>query len=344
MATQNLDSADLKAVAAGGLIREDVMNKIWDISNFPLPLTDMIGTETISQEYHEWTTDQLAAPNLNNKVVDGADQDTVNNTATGARLGNHCQISTKVVQVSERANNSDTIGFARTLAYQISQRQKELRRDVEASSLSGHGSVQDDGSAVAGQSAGIPAFLNTNNNMGATGSVPGFQNGTKLITAITQGTKRGLTETIIRDMCQKIYQLGGNPSVMMSVPSVIRKFSEYCFTSSARIATLMSDTGQSETPSTAKGTVNVFVTDFGVTLELIPNRIMQDVGTQVANALILDPPTLSLGYLIGYQTEPLAKKGLSDIRMMSVDWQVIVHADDANGLIGDIDYTVAVTL
>lgn len=342
MATTNLDSADLKAVLAGGLIREDVMDKIWDISNVPLPFTNMVGKGTADNEYSEWTTDQLAAPSLTNKVVDGANQDTINNTATGARLGNHCQISTKVVQVSSRADASDTIGM-RALAYQVSQRQKELRRDVEAIGLSGQGSVQDDGNATAGQSAGVPAFLNTNNSMGATGAVPGFQTGTKLITAITQGTKRAGTETGIRDMAQKIYELGGDPSVMMARPGCIRKYSEYFFTSSARIATLTSETGQSESAATAKGAVNVFVTDFGVTLDLIPNRIMQDVAANVSNVLILDPPTLSLDYLRGYQVEPLAKKGLSEIRMMSVDWQVKVLADDANGLIGDIDYAVAVT-
>jgi len=37
--TTALASSDLKAVAAGGLIREDVMNKIWDISKIPLPFT-----------------------------------------------------------------------------------------------------------------------------------------------------------------------------------------------------------------------------------------------------------------------------------------------------------------
>jgi len=341
MATTNLDSADLKAIPAGGWIREDLMNKIWDISNVPLPLTQMIGSGSHDNSYSEWTTDELAAPNLANKVVDGADQDTINNTKTGARLGNHSQISTKVVQVSSRADASDTVG-TRALAYQVSQRQKELRRDVEANALSGHASVQDDGAAVAGQSAGVPAFMATNNNMGATGAVPGFQTGTKLITAVTQGTKRALTEKIVRDMVQAIYKKGGDPSVLMSAPEVIRGFSEYCFGTTAKIATLTSETGQADAPATAKGAVNLFVTDFG-TLALIPNRIMVDVAAGSANALVLDPPTIELSFLRGYQTEPLAKKGLSEVRMMSVDWMVKVLADDANGLIGDIDYALAVT-
>lgn len=53
MSTANLDSADLKGVQAGGLIREDVMNKIWDISRIPLPFTDMVGTGSAKNEFKE---------------------------------------------------------------------------------------------------------------------------------------------------------------------------------------------------------------------------------------------------------------------------------------------------
>ena len=45
---------------------------------------------------------------------------------------------------------------------------------------------------------------------------------------------------------ESIYEEGGDPTKMMTVPSLIRKFSEYLFTSSARVATLMSDQGKSQ--------------------------------------------------------------------------------------------------
>lgn len=128
MATTNLDSADLKGVALNGLIREDVMNKIWDISRIPLPFTDMIGSGGADNAYKEWTLDELAAPDPTNAVVDGADADG-NDTKTGSRVGNHCQTSDKVVRVSYRADASDTIGRARELSYQLTRRQQELRRD-----------------------------------------------------------------------------------------------------------------------------------------------------------------------------------------------------------------------
>ena len=342
MSTANLDSADLKAVSYKGLINEDVMQQIWDISKIPLPLTDRIGTETCKNSYKEWTTDELAAPNIANAVVDGSDA-SGNNTATGARVGNHCQISTKVVRVSTRARESATIGRSDELGYQVMRRQQELKRDVEAIMLTHQASVADDGNTTAGKSAGLGAWLTTSTSPGATGADGGFANG--IVAAPAVGAKRALTEKMVRDMVQSVYEEGGDPSVLMSVPSVIRGFSEYLFTSSARVATLMADQGRSAEKATALGSVNVFVTDFG-TLDLVDNRLQQlyaaDDG-DCANVYIIDPQYLSIGYLHGYRTEPLAKTGLADNRQIAVDWTLIVHTEKAHGVIADIDPTLAVT-
>lgn len=343
MSTANLDSADLKAVTRGGLIREDVMNKIWDISKIPLPFTDMVGTESTSNEYKEWTTDELAAPDVTNAVVDGSDA-SGNDTKTGARVGNHCQISDKIVRVSYRADASNVIGRAKELSYQLMRRQQELRRDVEAIALFNQASVADNGDAVAGKAGGLPSWLETNSINGTAG---GFNPATGLTVARTPGVKTALTEKDIRDAMESVYQEGGNPTKMMSIPSVIRKFSEYLFSSSARVATLMSDQGKSTEQATALGSVNVFVTDFG-TLTMIPNRLQQkhkDSGgtDDVADVFILDPEYLSLCYLEGYRTESLAKTGLAENRQMCVDWTLIVNTEKAHAIIGDIDPTAAVT-
>lgn len=342
MSTANLDSADLKGVARGGLIREDVMEKIWDISKVPLPLTDLIGADEANQSYTEWTEDALAAPDLTNAVVDGSDI-TGNDTQTGSRIGNHCQESVKIVQVSTRASSSKAIGRSNELAYQVMRRQQDLRRDVEAIMLSGQASVADDGNTTAGKSAGLAAFISTNSNRGVGGTGTGFNTGTGLVAAVTDGTKRGLTETMIRDSVEDIYSEGGEPSVLMTIPSICRKFSEYLFTSSARIATLQSDQGKTGEAATALGSVNVFVTDFG-TLTLMPNRLQQKTGTDdAASVFTLDPEYLRQAFLTGYSATPLSKTGLSDKRLMSVDWTLKVLSEKAQGIIADIDPTVAVT-
>ncbi len=105
-----LSSEDLKAVAVNGLINEDVMQKIWDISKVPLPLTNIIGIDSHVNEYYEWTQDALAAPVTTNAVVDGVDITATPGVLTsGVRVGNHSQTAVKSVSVSTRAVESDTI-------------------------------------------------------------------------------------------------------------------------------------------------------------------------------------------------------------------------------------------
>lgn len=342
MATYNLDSADLKGVLVNGLIREDVMNKIWDISKIPLPFTDMVGSGSAKNEYKEWTTDELAKPDVSNAVVDGADA-TGNDTKTGARVGNHHQTSDKVVKVSYRADASDTIGRAKELSYQLMRRQQELRRDVEAIALENQASVADDGDTIAGKVGGLPTWLETSVENGTPG---GFDTGTALTTPyVSGGAPVAMTEASVRDVVESIYDQGGDATKLMTIPKIIRKFSEYLFTSSARVATLMSDQGKSQSKAAALGSVNIFVTDFG-TLDFVPNRLQQKQQAAApddsAFVFILDPEYLSLCYLYGYRTDMLAKTGLAENRQMAVDWSLIVNTEKAHGMIGDIDPTADV--
>ena len=349
MSTENLDSADLKGVAFGGLIREDVMNKIWDISKIPLPFTDMVGSGTAKNEYKEWTTDELAVPDIDNAVIDGSDA-VGNDTKSGERVGNHHQISDKKVRVSYRADASDTIGRAKELGYQLSRRQQELRRDVDAISLLNQASVADNGDDVPGKVGGLPTWLKTN-TVNLTSPV-GFDTSTGK-TVVPTATVDGITlsESVIRDVTESIYQEGGDPSILTSVPKVIRKISEYLFTSSARVATLMSDQGKSAEKATALGSINVFVTDFA-TLKLVPNRLQNlyeasyatpSLTAAYADVFILDPSYLSLCYLKGYRTDALAKTGLAENRQMSVDWSLIVNTEKAHGIIASVDPTADMT-
>jgi hypothetical protein len=341
MATTNLDSNDLKTVTRGGLIREDVMNKIWDMSSIPLPFTDLIGSSTHNNSYCEWTNDKLAAPDITNANVDGSDA-SGNNTVTGFRVGNHSQICDKVVRVSVRADASNTIGRAKELAYQISRRQQELRRDVEAIALLNQASVADDGNTTAGKVGGLPSWLASHNQGGTAG---GFAPGTGLTVARVATAARAITETMIRTAVQSVYQDGADSSVLMTTPGVVAQISQYMFSSSARIATLMSDV-EGSAKATALGAINVFVTDFG-TLKIMSNRLQQqhvDSGsTQCSDVFILDPYYLELSYIGGYKTQDLNVTGLANNKQMYVDWSLKVLNEAAQAIIGDINPLLAMT-
>ena len=354
MSADNLDASNLHLVSEDGLIREDVMNKIWDISKIPLVGTDMFGSSSHDNQFFEWTVDRLGDAVTDGQLIDGQVM-TGDDSKTGRRMGNHSEIRGKVVQVSTRANQVNTIGFANALAYQVTERQKELRRDVEATIWANNASVRGT-SAAAGVSAGLAAWLvndtdiegnaTTGNVFRATGGADGGWDDTvtdSLVAASTPGTSAEAgTETKIRDVVQAVYEKGGNPSSACTTPAVKRLFSEYLFSSSARIASLIADGGGAATEREGSGSVDVFLTDFG-TLQLVPNRLQPAYDTGNDIMFILDPSLISMSYLQGYRVEPLAKVGLSEIRQMTVDWSLCVKNWDGLGAVCDIDPALAFT-
>lgn len=370
-------------IATGGMVREDVMDKIFDVSKIPLPFTDRIGRSTHGNRYFEWAIDRLAAPSTANAQSEDLDAETAGGADDSAeptygRIGNHSQISSKTLHVSERAKYASTIGFRNAMAYQLMMRGNELRRDIEAMALQNRSSNADDPSgASVGTTAGLEAWVADEDERGtviynATGGnasqyrdistggigIGGWPNrtGTEItdidyssVTAVT-----AVAEQDIRDVVQAIYERGWSETtnlVLMARPSMIRKISEYMFTSSARISTLTNMGSDEVSKRVAQGAVNVFLTDFGV-LEMVPNRLMQQSNRTGADGdstplcdsiLIFDPTYLSLSFMQGYTTLQLARDGLQDKRMIYADWGLRVNNWCAVGGIFGADATAAVT-
>ena len=338
----NVDAFNLKSIETGGVINEDVMQKIFDISSIPLPFTDLVGSTKHRNERFDWVLDELNAPDLTNQRVDGQDAgDLV--AITGGRVGNHSQISDKVIAVSYRADASDTIGRAKELAYRLTRANQEIRRDVEAAALFNQASVPGT-DAVAGVTGGLPTWIETSvrnaDGSDGTASAGGYNYSTGLTEEFTAGVGGALSFQGIKDAQMDVYMEGGDPTVFMSTPAVISKLSTYLFDNEARVANLVSDQGAPATKkATALSSVNVIVGDFG-TLKLVPNRLMPDSvgdGTGSHLAFLLDPEYVSLSYLEGYRTDTLAKTGLAEKRQISVDWGLRVHTEKAHGMIINID-------
>lgn len=352
-----LDISDLKAVAAGGLIREDVADQIFDNSDIPTVFLDMIGSEGMEQAYTEWTEDKLPTPSITNAVVSGSDRVSGDNDASnanGKRVGNHAQISTKEVFLTERQSmTTDLIGRNDEMGYQTARRLIDLRRDVEATALTGQASVQDDNNATAGKSAGAAAFITTNKDLGAGGAVPGFQTGTKLVTVQTPGEGRGITLTMIRAQVENVYNLGGNTTVLMSTPNVIKALNTY-FTNPATNPIIARPTANVDgkgpgVSQTAQMYFDAFKTDFGFFMTMVPNRLQQQyadaaggAAQTVSNVFGLDPRYWKLALLYGWKVDVLAKIGLSNRKMLHVDWTLKSFLERANFLIADINAATAV--
>lgn len=353
MSTANLDAANLAAaLAAPGLIREDVMNTVYNLDEgINTPFTDLVRSDSFDNVYSEWTENDLNAVDITNAVVDGADA-SGNDTKTGTRVGNHAQISDKVVRISHSAEAVDSIGSVGRIAYQVSQRMMDLRRDLEAIATGRQASVART-SSVAGKSAGLGAWIATNTDFGGTGAPGGFDSATKLVDAPTPGDGRALTWAMVRTQLLAIYNAGGFPSVLMSVPGVIAAINTFLFGSGGDPfrATPTANVGGTGggTEQTAQGYISVVLSDFGIALQLVPNRLQQtydDNGAPenlVADVFILDPRYAGMSYLFGYRQDELAKTGHADNRLLSTEWMTKVYREDAHALIADIQPASAVT-
>jgi len=354
MSTANLDAADLAAaLAAPGLIREDVMDTVYNLDEgIPTPLTDMARSDSFSNVYSEWTEDDLTAVDITNAVVDGADA-SGNDTKVGLRVGNRAQLSDKVVRISHTSESIDTIGRIGTMAYQTAKRLMDLRRDLEAIACGRQASVADDGSTVAGKTAGLGAWIATNTDYGANGGAAGgFDSSTKLVDAPVAGDGRALTWEGVRTQIEAIYNAGGFPSTLMSVPGVIKRINNFLFSTAGapyRAAPTANVQGSSPATQTAQGYISVVLSDFGISLTLVDNRLQQvyDSGdgtaVDVADVFILDPAYIGMSYLFGYRNDEIAKTGHADNRLLSTQWMTKVYREDAHANIADIIPTSAVT-
>lgn len=337
-----LDTADLRAIAAGGLVNEDVLQDIWDISQIPLPFTDLVGSGTCKNSYYEWTTDSLASPDVTNAVVSGSDA-SGNDASTGARRGNHCQISDKVIATTERGQATGQIGAGDLHAYHTMMCQRELRRDAEAIYLLPQASVADDNNTTPGKLGSLPAQCITNDDLGSGGAATGFNSTTKLFAVPTAGTARGATMATLKTLIQNAYIQNGNITTLMSRPLITASISEFLLTSGANVAAPTANvSGTQASAQTAQGYVNRMITDFGTVLDIVPNRLQQEYNSAAnADIFLLDPSTIEIVYLSGYGMISLAKLGLSIRSQIFVDRTLAVYAENANAIYRDIDETTA---
>jgi hypothetical protein len=97
--------------------REDLSDMIYRIDPTDTPFMSGADKEKATAVNHEWQTQALAAANSSNAQLEG-DDPTNSVTTPTVRLGNLCQISYKVAQVSGTQQAVDHAGRDNELAYQ----------------------------------------------------------------------------------------------------------------------------------------------------------------------------------------------------------------------------------
>ena len=125
-------------------IREDLTNILDDISPTEVPFYSKCGKQKMSNTYIEWQTSELRDPEMN-AHVEGADSG-AEFTPT-VRLGNYSQIHKGGFRCSGTSGAVSIAGPSkREYAWQVLQRGKELKRDLETALLGTQ--ARDPGSSI----------------------------------------------------------------------------------------------------------------------------------------------------------------------------------------------------
>ena len=345
----------MSAVPVNGQINEDVLQEIFDLTPVDGLFQNGISTRDSKNNSVEWVRESLAAANQDNARVEGSDS-TSNDTVTGERLSNKHQIFAKTVKVSDRVEDSNTVGGKKELARQLVKRGKELRRDISAALVSENVAIEGDGSSVAGKLAGLGSWAGTVKNGEATTSrgitssadpVLSGDPGGYPTTAPVRGVKRALSKADVDSVIAALYNNGAESTVFRSVPSVTAAFSTFLFDATAQVATMQKDmTGKGNLAgggeSVAQGSVNVYVSNFAsITLE--SDRYMAETADGTANAFIYQPDIFEVSYLHQPKLNDLARTGLAMNKEITADVSLVVETPEVLGVIADIDTTLSAT-
>lgn len=298
----------------GTVNREDLSDIVYLISPTETPFLSAIDKTKAQNTLHEWTTDVLATA-ANNAQIEG-DDSTATAIQAGTRVNNRTQISRKVIRISSTQQEVNSAGGLYTMSKQTAKMALELKRDMEFALTQNQTAVVGN-SSTARQLRGLEGWIATNNSLGVGGvaPVPGTN------TAPTDGTQRALTETLLKDVQQKIYTSGGNPDLVLLGPTQKQTFST--FTAGF---TQMGNADDSK----LNAAIDVYIGDFGQ-VKVKPNRFQR-----ARTAFVLETAKFGVAYLKSLTTEDLAKTGLSDAKQIYCEYTLEARNEASSGAIRDL--------
>lgn len=295
------------AISYGPNIAEDVEDVIWLLNPMDTWALSNLDRVQASNTYHEWLSDNLAAPASN--IVREGDDATFSTAVPAARLGNYTQICNKTFITSDTLEEVKKYGRSSEQGRLGSKLLMELKRDMETAIITNQGSSAG-GSAtgrslasmeswIAGPTSTNGAAANavaTTNTSGST--TAGFSGST--VTAPTDGATAGaaLTEATLKAALQGAWTKGGDPRVIL-----VGALGKGYIDGFTGVATRFVDS-QPNKQAAIIGAANMYVSSFGSPHMVVLSRYMRS-----SVALCLDPDYWALAFLRNPTKKPLAKTG-----------------------------------
>jgi len=298
-------------------VREQLMDKIWNVSVSETPTLALIGKEKVDGPYVEWLTDSFAA-GAANKVEQG-NIPTIAATSDVVRYGNRTQISEKSGAITATQDRVEKAGESSEYDRQVSKKMVELKKDVEFGVLQNTTAVTA-ASGVAPQARGMIGFIATNGSRGSGGAAPNAVTNT----APTDGTTRALSETLLKDTMKLMFDNGAPDmdNIYALIPSAQRSTFDTFLASQTRF-----DKAEDKTLT---ATLEVYIGPFG-RVKAVNARHMRS-----REVILLNKDYASLGVLRPMRDKELAPRGDAREFMVNTEWTLLVKNEKAHGIIADL--------
>jgi hypothetical protein len=280
--------------------REQLSDVVSRITPEDTPIYSMIEKVSFSGTHPEWETDDLAAP-ADNVQLEGDDY-TFGATTAAVRVGNYTQIMRKDGIISGTQDAENNAGSVEQVKYQKLKKGIELRKDAEFSIVTANASV---GGATR-KSGSLSTWITSNVSRGSSGANGGYNSGTGLTVAPTNGTQRAFTKSILDSVMQQGYQNGANYKHVFVSPYVKSVF--VTFMSDSNVASFRYAASSGKNNSIVAN-ADVYEGPFGKVM-VHPNRVMAGSAGLARNAFFVDPEFLCYGWFRKIQEDKeVAKTG-----------------------------------
>lgn len=248
-------------------------------------------------------------------MIEGDDATTDAGTAT-TRVYNYCGISDKVALVTGTQEAVKKAGRRSEMAFQMANRMKELKRDVEKALLENQ-AYNAGADTQARVVAGAQAWITTNQNIAADAN-DATGDGSD---AHTDGTARALQESFAEEVLAACWESGGEPTMGVCGKFQKRKIASWSGSSSKT----------QEAAKKVLNTVDIYMDPLGNEIRFVPSR---QCPTDVV--YFLDMEHVKFAVLRDFQTSELAKTGDSVRKQILVEYTLEMCNEAAHGIITDL--------
>lgn len=297
--------------------REDLADQVYRISPADTPFMSAVPRVKATAVLHEWSTQALGSINTANARLEGDALTRAASTAP-ARKQNYCQISSKDATVTGTQRATNPAGIDDMMAYQMSLKSLELRKDMEAILLGNTG--QNAGNTTTARTLrSFNAWISGNGSRGAAGA-----DSTAATAAATDGTAgdlRTFTEDMLKDAIKDAFDDGGEPSLVLVGSFNKQKFSTFTGRTTAR---------ENVNVGTVQGAAELYASDFG-TLKVVPNRTQRG-----RDAWVVDTTKVAVAGLRMFEPQEIGRTGDAVTRDLISEYTLEMRHPDAHALVGDL--------